>query len=426
MTPEGFQQWLKHTMGLDAASIGPGVVERAVQRRISASERADLTAYWHLLRASQLEQQELIEAVVVPETWFFRDNQAFAALSHHYDPLWAASHPGERLRALSLPCSSGEEPYTVVMALLDAGFPIDRLDVDAVDISERALSKARHGAYGSNSFRGRELGFRDRHFHLEDGAWRLPASIRSRVRFIQGNVLDIAFLPGEALYDAIFCRNLLIYFDAQTQVRTVEILRRLLRPQGLLFVGPSEASLMLAEGFVSAQFPMAFAFRKAPPKPAVDIAAPAPRKTVTAIASARPAPLPRALSAAVRPTPPARPAPPPSPAQAVDESLLDRAQALADNGRFAEAATACEAYLQTHSASARALYLSGLIHGALGRDSAAEDHFRKVLYLEPCHEEALMHLALLLETRGDAAGGRVLRLRAQRCRSAAVGRQESQ
>ncbi|MBT2780338.1 tetratricopeptide repeat protein, partial [Lysobacter sp. ISL-52] len=104
----------------------------------------------------------------------------------------------------------------------------------------------------------------------------------------------------------------------------------------------------------------------------------------------------------------------------------DRAQALADNGRFTEAATACEAYLQTHSASARALYLSGLIHGALGRDSAAEDHFRKVLYLEPCHEEALMHLALLLETRGDAAGARVLRLRAQRCRSAAAGRQESQ
>ncbi|MGJ7904829.1 hypothetical protein ACSAMQ_20540, partial [Lysobacter sp. 1R34A] len=64
--------------------------------------------------------------------------------------------------------------------------------------------------------------------------------------------------------------------------------------------------------------------------------------------------------------------------------------------------------------SARALYLLGLIEGAKGRDAAAEDYFRKALYLQPQHEEALMHLALLLETRGDAAGGRVLRLRAQR------------
>lgn len=429
MKLDGFQQWLKDTMGLDASTIGPTLVERAVQRRMSACGRAGLSDYWQSLRDSRQEQQELIEAVVVPETWFFRDAQAFATLARHFDPLWAVTHPGERLRLLSLPCSSGEEPYTMVMSLYEAGFPIERLDIDAIDISEQALAKARRGLYGNNSFRGGDLGFRDRHFQAVSGGWQLPASIRARVDFTQGNVLDLGFLPGEGRYDAIFCRNLLIYFDEPTQVRTVEILARLLKPDGLLYVGPSEASLLLSRGMTSAQFPMAFAFRKAAPAPSPQagmapdadkygvnkrVAIEPPRRAATPLAFA-PASPPRLSSASQR-----KPeSPKPAPVAATEPSLLDTAQALADGGRFAEAAAACAAHLQAQGPSVRALYLSGLIHGAMGRDAQAEDHLRKALYLDPCHEEALMHLALLLETRGDAAGGRVLRLRAQRCRASA-------
>ncbi len=447
MTPAGFQQWLKDRMGLDASTIGPTVVERAVRRRMDACARADLGDYWQWLRQSPLEQQELIEAVVVPETWFFRDAQAFQALAREYDPLWAATHADERLRLLSLPCSTGEEPYTMVMALLEAGFPIERAEVDAFDISERALAKARHGVYGANSFRGRDLAFRDRHFQAVPGGWQVARAVRSQVQFAQGNVLDLGFLPGQARYDAIFCRNLLIYFDAPTQLRTVEVLRRLLRPQGLLFVGPSEASLLLSLDFVSAQFPMAFAFRKAQPQAAEAAPswrAPAPLGSLNPAPARSPAPArasaprsrrtgamaPLASSApafksvstpAPAPAAARSPAPAAAATSAADASLLDQAQRLADSGRFAEAAAACQAHLQAQGPSARALYLSGLIHGAMGRERQAEDQFRKALYLEPCHEEALVHLALLLETRGDAAGGRVLRLRAQRCRDGAGG-----
>ncbi|MGO1068776.1 CheR family methyltransferase [Lysobacter sp. CA199] len=421
MKPGGFQQWLKDTMGLDASTIGPTIVERAVQRRMAESGRADLSQYWSLLRGSALEQQELIEAVVVPETWFFRDAQAFQALARHYDPSWAAARPNERLRLLSLPCSTGEEPYTMVMALQEAGFPRERMDVEAIDISERALHKARQGRYGSNSFRGRELDYRERHFEATDEGWQLPNSIRSRVNFTQGNVLDIGFLPGESLYDAIFCRNLLIYFDAQTQLRTVEVLRRLLRPQGLLFVGPSEASLLLSLNFVSAQFPMAFAFRKAAAQPAGVVDTPAPRSVVAPLPTGRVASPARPV--ATRSAPVRAPAPASAVVAPVDESLLDQAQRLADNGRLSEALAACQSHQRAHGPSSRMLYLIGLIDSASGREREAEQHFRKALYLEPCHEEALMHLALLLETRGDAAGGRVLRSRAERCRGdAAQGR----
>jgi chemotaxis protein methyltransferase WspC len=117
-----FEQLLKQTMSLDAASIGSAAVERAVQERLSACQLADAQTYWERLSGSGTELQELIEAVVVPETWFFRDPASFVALAR------LARDDGSRrktqgvLRLLSVPCSTGEEPYSMAMALLDAGF----------------------------------------------------------------------------------------------------------------------------------------------------------------------------------------------------------------------------------------------------------------------------------------------------------------
>ncbi|HEV8693817.1 MAG TPA: CheR family methyltransferase [Lysobacter sp.] len=405
-------------MGLDAATIGPTVIDRTVESRMAECARNNLAEYWQLLRTSPLEQQELIEAVVVPETWFFRDVEVFDALARVYDLNWLGAHPGAQLRLLSLPCSTGEEPYTMAMALLDAGFPMERLGIDAIDISERALAKARRGLYGSNSFRGRDLQYRDRHFQPAQGGWQLRELIRERVNFRRGNVLDIGFLPGESLYDAIFCRNLLIYFNQETQIRTVGVLSRLLRPQGLLFVGPAETGLMLSLEYISTQMPMAFAFRK----PRTEAGSLAPPTVAFPLAVSAPSP------AVIRPVSRAHPKPkpfqekttastssPPAPA----ESLLEVAKRLADIGSFDEAAVSCEAHLKAHGPSAQALYLMGLIHGATGKRTRAEDLFRKALYLEPDHEETLMHLALLLETKGDVTGGRVLRLRAKRHHSKA-------
>lgn len=194
--------------------------------------------------------------MVVPETWFFRGVEAFDALARAFAPLRA---DGSRtLRLLSLPCSTGEEPYTLAMALLDAGWTPERLRIDAYDISERALAKATHAVYGANSFRGRELAYRDRHFRaLGHGRWQLSAQVRQCVRLHRANVLDLDFLPAQATYDAVFCRNLLIYFDPDTQVRTVGVLARALAEDGLLFVGAAETGLLLSLGYASAQMPMA-------------------------------------------------------------------------------------------------------------------------------------------------------------------------
>jgi CheR methyltransferase, SAM binding domain len=148
-----FEYLLKRTMGLDVAAIGASAIERAVNERRSACKLTDVQAYLNYVQESETELQELIEAVVVLETWFFRDRDAFVALTRMICEDWLPAHAAGVLRLLSLPCSTGEEPYSMAMALLDAGVPRSRFQIDAVDISERALAVARRAEYRKNSFR---------------------------------------------------------------------------------------------------------------------------------------------------------------------------------------------------------------------------------------------------------------------------------
>jgi chemotaxis protein methyltransferase WspC len=397
-----FETLLKQAIGLDAASIGHSAVERAVQARLSACRLHDEDGYLEMVRSSATELQALIEAVVVSETWFFRDREAFIALARIASEEWLRSHAEGTLRLLSLPCSSGEEPYSMAMALLDAGLPAQRCRIDAIDVSAHVLALARHAIYGRNSFRGADLEFRDRFFEAVDRGYRLADAVRRQVHFRQGNLFAEEFAADAEPYDFIFCRNLLIYFDRVTQDRAVESLGRLLGAKGVLFVGPSETGLLLDHDFVPIRLPLAFAFRKrdAVTKPHAHAPArrmPAPKAAPVERAAARAKPEP-AIRAKVAPT-------------------LTGATRLADEGRLVEAAKACEEHLRQHGSSAPAFYLLGVIRAAAGNLAEAEHFYRKALYLDREHAEALAHLALLLDKQGDAAGALVLRGRLSRLRT---------
>jgi len=403
---------LKETMGLDAESIGVASVERAVGQRLAARGLRDVQVYWQQLIASEQELQELIETIVIPETWFFRDPEAFAALVRVVREEWPAKHGGT-LRILSLPCSTGEEPFTVAMALLDAGLPSSRFHVDAIDISTRAISWAEQGVYGKNSFRGKDLGFRDRYFKPAERGYRLNDVVRRQVHFRHGNLLSAGWLHGAHGYDAIYCRNVLIYFDLATQRRAIEVLGRLMTPSGLLFVGPSEAGLLLAHGFVSAGIPLAFAFRQNSalgPQPRTRRRAAAPPMAVKAF-RARPH----------EPAPMTRPQPKPIPAAApadAAEHWIEEAHRLANQGKLAEALRCCEQNLSSEPASVETYHLMGLLHDAAGRVREAAEHYRRALYLDPQHSEALVHLAVALQKQGDGVGAQRLFERANRRLSA--------
>jgi len=407
-----FEQLLKQAMGLDAASIGSAVVQRAVQERLAACQLPDAQAYWERLGSSAAELQELIEAVVVPETWFFRDPASFAALARLVCEDGRLPQGQTDLRLLSVPCSTGEEPYSLAMALLDAGFPESALRIDAVDISNRALERAQRAVYGRNSFRGSDLAFRDRYFVATASGHSPVDEVRRPVRFRHGNLMDGLMAEAE-LYDVIFCRNVLIYFDRATQDRAIAVLKRLLKPRGWLFVGPSETALLSDHGFISAKLPLAFAFRKglaagSETKPRAAPSLSMPVRKPPAVAAA---PLPLAARPRLVPAPAAMPR---SAAPAEAPSGIDRARRLADQGHLADAAAHCEVHLRQHGPSAEVFHLLGLVRDASGNAEDAAEQYRKALYLEPDHHEALIHLALLLRKRGDEAGAQRLQRRASR------------
>ena len=404
-----FEQLLHGLIGLDAESVGQVVIERAVRQRVAALGCASEDAYWLKVQGSASEQQALVEAVVVPETWFFRYPESFVALVKLARERSAQLAGARPLRILSLPCSTGEEPYSIAMALLDAGLPGDGFRIDAMDISEINLQRAERALYGRNSFRGDKLDFRERHFTETVAGFELHNDVRRKVRLLAGNLLAPGLLAGEAPYDFVFCRNLLIYFDRPTQHAVAAVLQRLMRDDGAMFIGPAEASLFSQVGMQALNIPLAFVFRRQ-----------AVRSASTAVQAvpnvgARPRPVAAATPVARAPAPVRRtPATGPAPAAVGTDTSLDDIAALANAGRSDEARAACERYLAAHGPTAQAFYWLGLLSDVAGRSSEAQDYYRKTLYLEPTHAEALAHLAALLAARGDLAGARRLQQRAGR------------
>lgn len=407
MSDARFSQLLKARIGLDAESVGDAVIARAVRQCANRTSGGDLEAYWQRLQGSTEEQQALIEAVIVPETWFFRYPESFAALGRLALRRQLELAGARPLRLLSLPCSTGEEPYSIAMALLDAGLPEAAFQIDALDVSPASLERAAHGMYGRNSFRGSELGFRDRYFHAEGPDYRLDERVRRRVRLRRGNLLAPGLLAEESPYDFLFCRNLLIYFDRDTQERAVQVLLRLVREDGALFIGPAEASLMSRTGLRALGVPQSFAFLRMAAEPEVPAARPrsAPRPPPVAV-SPRPSPRRAPPPAAARPVPAAVPS-------GAEQGLAEIAQ-LANQGQAAQARAACEAYLAQHGPAAQAYYWLGLLADAEGQGEQAQGYYRKALYLQPDHQESLLQLAALLAARGDLEGARRLQERAAR------------
>ncbi|WP_336811319.1 CheR family methyltransferase [Bosea sp. MMO-172] len=399
-----FEKLLRETIGLSMETVGASVIRHALKRRMTACAISDLHAYWAFVTSDTAERQELVDAVIVPETWFFRDREAFGAMIRHLRENRAGNRP---LKLLSLPCSTGEEPYSIAMALLDASFPNGSFQIDAVDVSSRNLVHAERAIYGKNSFRGADIAFRDRYFEAAEGGFRPHDSVRRHVRFRLGNVLAAATPIGQEAYDVAFCRNLLIYFDRETQGAALIRLRQMLADDGLLLVGPAESGLPVLCGFASVRFPRAFAFVKAAAarvKPAEPPVArkPRPAPVKAAPLPQAPKPTPRPFAQKATPTPPS--APPPDRA-AASLAGIERA---ADAGRLTEVSAAAERHIAEFGPSPDAFYWLGLAHDAADAVEDAMRNYRKALYLAPDHQRALAQLRLLQQRQGDHGAAKAL------------------
>ncbi|MFS2007430.1 CheR family methyltransferase [Duganella sp. CT11-25] len=415
MTPA--QSMLRKATGL---SLSKSLVERAIRNRMEQTAVADQDQYLEQMTPEELT--ELIELVVVPESWFYRDQQAFHAAADFVRTRLAADN-GRLVRILSIPCAGGEEPYTIAMVLSDAGIPPGSFIIDAFDISPGCVERAKSGIYGRNAFRSQEMGFRDRYFsHLGDDEYRIADAIRKQVRIKQGNLLEFDLGTRTGYYDVIFCRNLLIYFDKPTTKAAIAKLEALLASDGQLFAGYAEVPSFCQHGFAPLKYAQAFGLTKeaaaaprktAHPGASAAKAAPPAARLARGTAQQQPAPpAPRAAKPPAAPAPKAAAKPTAATTPAVD--LLVEARRLADLGDVKAAESTCRDHLAQQPDSAEAYFILGLLNELTNKIKLAEDYWKRCIYLQPDHYEALCHLALLAEANNDATGAAALKARAAR------------
>ncbi len=385
---------LRRRLGLQLTSLGPTTLERAVQRRMRAQHIEDWEEYAQYLKCHPTELDALVEEVVVPETWFFRDQAYFDALAELLlHPPFCSAAP---LRVLSVPCATGEEAYSIAITLLSSGRTKNDFQVVGVDVSQHAVARAEEALYGRRSFRGTDEEFQRTYFHAEGDLFRLVTRVRQTVSFRRGNVIDSLFMGGLGQFHVIFCKNLLIYLCGWARQRAAEQLRRLLTPEGRLFAGTAEISLFLDHGFaaVSERYPFLLApaaipgrERRAPRRPPA-----APPSSTSQQSAAR-------LSPATAPPPPVR------------ETVIEQARRLADRGDLDHARKLLEN--DSLPATAERYHLLGVVAKAAGDTTAAQEFLKRALYLDPHHTESLHLLAMLAETDGDLRAARGYRRRLQ-------------
>lgn len=418
MQPNDLEAFLADWIGLDASSVGPAAIERACRARRAELGISDPDDLARRVRDDSTERDRLVEEVVVCESWFFRDPQVFDSIAQFVQTL--AAMPGRSpVRILSVPCASGEEPYSIAMALLDAGLPETAFRIDAFDVSRASLSRAAAGRYSENAFRNADSSFRRRWFRAEAGGAVIDDRVKRAVGFRWGNLLEPGFATAKGPYDCIFCRNLLIYLTADARHRAARSLDSMLSSDGLLVLGAAEPPILRGD-WIPAGDASLFTVRRS-------IAVSRPRfPSMPRLAAARPVP----DRATPRPRPgrkpgdgtsttpedghdPARPTRHAAPEQGTDvaasakassplERTLEIAGRLANERRLSEAIELCDAHARSFGPSPEIFFMTGMLHQSAGDLDRAEACFHKTLYLDPAHEEAALALALVASLRGDA------------------------
>ena len=206
------------------------------------------------------EWNDLASVLSNNETYFFRERAQLKALAGEIvDEFLKRS---SRVRLWSAACSSGEEPYSLAMTLLETGKVSESLlTIRATDISSRVLDLADKGFYRALSFRATEPAMIQRWFRPDGEGFIVDPRVKRMVNFGRLNLLDDAHVAAEGPFDAIFCRNVLIYFDKPTQKRVVESFAKALRPGGYLFLGHAESLFHLTDLYEPIVGPDAIVYR---------------------------------------------------------------------------------------------------------------------------------------------------------------------
>jgi chemotaxis protein methyltransferase CheR len=243
-----FQALIHREAGIWLSPVKKALLVGRLSKRLRALNLSSYADYYEIVVADEAEKVRMIDCICTNETHFFREPRHFEFLASRLFPAWRAEADAgrrpRRIRAWSAACSTGEEPYSLAMALL-AAFPSGwDLEILATDLSTRVLERARAAVWPME--RSRQIpddllrSFMLRGFGAQEGFMKAGPEIRAVVRFARLNLIGEDW-PATGTFDLLFCRNVLIYFDRPTKERVVDRLIERLAPGGHLFLGHAES-----------------------------------------------------------------------------------------------------------------------------------------------------------------------------------------
>ena len=241
-------------------------IERRLAERYTATASTSFAAYFDRLQADAAERETLINAFTVNETYFYREQHQLACLSRSLLPaLIATRRPGDRIRLWSIPCATGEEAYSIAIWLLENWRLVDAYNVEIIgsDIDTRVLESAREGVYGERALARLAPPLIDLYFEPPRRQQRrIIQDLRESVTFTRANLVDAASMASHGVFDVIFCRNVLIYFDDESRLVAAGNLYDRLAPGGFLCLGHTESMSRISNRFDTRRFEDAVVFQR--------------------------------------------------------------------------------------------------------------------------------------------------------------------
>ncbi len=230
------------------------LLEKRLSRRLRNHQFSNFRDYFRYLLYDKNRDEELsaiIDILTVNETYFFREQNQLKAFSEEIlQEIKGNNKDKKRLRIWSAGCSTGEEPYTIAMLILEKGlFNSWDLEIFGSDINQRVLQIARSGVYRKNSFRTTDPYYIKKYFKEEDGLYKISDTIKKYVNFTHLNLLDPFKVKLVGIMDVIFCRNVLIYFDHPSRKKVVDMFFERLSEGGYLLLGHAESLINITAAF---------------------------------------------------------------------------------------------------------------------------------------------------------------------------------
>ncbi|MGH7736502.1 MAG: CheR family methyltransferase [Candidatus Tyrphobacter sp.] len=234
---------IRKRLGLYFDDSKEEVLRRRLQSRIRACGVRNIAEYCRILDAApaaQAEWDELASLLANGESYFFRQRGQLDVVA---GPILAeCRRRSQRLRVWSAACASGEEPYSVAMSLLENGqIRQGECSILASDLSLRAIERAKAGLYQEFALRATPPAIVEKYFRPLQSWFRIEDRVKAMVRFTRLNLLDAHAVASVGMHDAVFCRNVLMYFERGTQEAIARSFARVLRPGGYLFLGYAES-----------------------------------------------------------------------------------------------------------------------------------------------------------------------------------------